>query len=98
MTDLLALGVDPRPPVAIAANPNVAGKVFVLTGKLPHFTRAQATQRIEAAGGTVNGSVSRQTDYVVAGDDPGSKLERARTLDITVIDEAELLRMLTVDP
>ncbi|MCL6546451.1 MAG: NAD-dependent DNA ligase LigA [Bryobacteraceae bacterium] len=72
------------------------GKVFVLTGTLPHWTREEAKARIEAAGGKVTGSVSKKTDYVVAGAGPGSKLAKARELGIPVIDEAELQRMLGV--
>lgn len=74
----------------------VAGKIFVLTGTLPTLKRDEAKQRILAHGGKVTGSVSKKTDFVVAGDEAGSKLTRARELDIPVIDEAELLRMLGV--
>ncbi len=63
------------------------GKTFVLTGTLPKLSREQATEMIEAAGGRVTGSVSKKTDYVVAGDSPGSKLARAEELGITIIDE-----------
>jgi DNA ligase (NAD+) len=70
------------------------GQVFVLTGKLEDLTRVQARGLIEAAGGKVGGSVSGNTDYVVAGESPGSKLERARKLGVKVIDEAALKKML----
>ncbi len=73
---------------------DVAGKTFVLTGTLPTLTRTEATKLIKSAGGKASGSVSKKTDYVVAGADPGSKLEKAQALDVTVIDEAELLRLL----
>jgi len=69
------------------------GKTFVLTGTLPGFTRAQATEIIERLGGKVSGSVSRKTDFVLAGDEPGSKLEKAIQLGITIIDEQEFRRM-----
>jgi DNA ligase (NAD+) len=69
-------------------------RVFVLTGALQNFTRSQAKALIEAAGGKVSGSVSGRTDYVVAGDSPGSKLERARELGVEIIDEATLSKML----
>jgi len=69
-------------------------KVFVLTGALENFTRAEAKERIEAAGGRVSGSVSGRTDYVVAGDSPGSKLDRARELGVKIIDEVTLKEML----
>ena len=69
-------------------------RVFVLTGALQNFTRSEAKALIEAAGGKVSGSVSGRTDYVVAGDSPGSKLERARELGVEIIDEAMLSKML----
>jgi len=73
----------------------LAGKAFVLTGTLPTLSRSEATQLIESAGGRVTGSVTKKTDAVVAGDDAGGKLEKARTLGIPIIDEAELLRRVT---
>ena len=72
----------------------LAGKVFVLTGTLPNLTREAAKERIEAAGGKVTGSVSKKTDYVVAGEDPGSKLDKANSLGVAVIGEPELLALL----
>lgn len=72
----------------------LAGKTFVLTGTLPTLARAQATAKIEAAGGKVSASVSARTNYVVAGAEAGAKLEQARALKVPVIDEAELLRMI----
>jgi DNA ligase (NAD+) len=68
----------------------LAGKTLVLTGTLPTLTRDQAKAMIEAAGGKVSGSVSKKTDFVVAGDEAGSKLDKARDLGVTVIDEAGL--------
>ncbi len=73
-----------------------AGKVFVLTGTLPTLTRDAARQMIEAAGGKVSSAVSKKTDFVVAGGDAGSKLEKARTLGVTVIDEVQLLALLNL--
>ncbi len=72
----------------------VAGKLFVLTGTLPTLKRDQAADRIKAAGGKVSGSVSKKTDFVVAGEEAGSKLDKARELGVRVIDEAALLALL----
>jgi DNA ligase (NAD+) len=80
----------------VAEKGTIAGKVFVLTGTLPNLTRAQATEKIVSAGGAVASSVTRKTDYVVAGEDSGAKLEAARSLGVPVIGEAELLQMLIV--
>ena len=77
---------------AAAAGP-LTGKTLVLTGTLPTLKREEATSMIEAAGGKVSGSVSKKTDYVVAGDDAGSKLEKARTLGVKVIDETALKQL-----
>ncbi len=68
----------------------LAGKTFVLTGTLPHFTRDEAKKMIEDAGGKVTGSVTKKTDYVVAGSDAGSKLGKARELGVAVIDEKQM--------
>jgi DNA ligase (NAD+) len=73
---------------------SLEGLTFVLTGTLPSLTREEAKARIEAAGGKVTGSVSKQTNYVVAGAEAGSKLDKARALGVPVIDQARLLEML----
>jgi len=70
-----------------------AGKTFVLTGTLPTLTREEATAKIEAAGGKVTGSVSKKTDFVLAGEEAGSKLAKAQELGVKILDEAEFLRM-----
>lgn len=75
---------------AVEAADRLAGKTFVLTGTLPTLTRAEARQLIEANGGRVASAVSRQTDYLLAGSDPGGKLARAQALGIEIIGEAEL--------
>src|SRR5579863_4250602 len=72
----------------------LAGKTFVLTGTLPTYSREEASRMIEDAGGRVTGSVSKKTDYVVAGDEAGSKLEKARELGVKVIDEDGLRGLL----
>jgi DNA ligase (NAD+) len=72
----------------------LAGLTFVLTGTLPTLTRDEAKARIEAAGGKTSGSVSKKTSYVVAGEDAGSKLDKAHSLKVPVIDEAGLLELL----
>ena len=77
-----------------AAAGEVAGKSFVLTGALPGMSREDAKALIEAAGGRVAGSVSKKTDYVVAGSEAGSKLEKAQALGVTIIDEQQLRTLL----
>jgi DNA ligase (NAD+) len=74
---------------------NLAGKQFVLTGTLPHYSRDETKKMIEDAGGRVTGSVSKKTDYVVVGADPGSKLEKARSLGVKTIEEDDLLKLLS---
>ena len=75
----------------------ITGKTFVVTGTLPTLSRDNAKSLIQKAGGKVTDSVSKKTDYVVVGDDAGSKLERARLLEISLLSEAELLQLLAAD-
>jgi DNA ligase (NAD+) len=87
------LRMEEEGPAAPVEGP-LAGKTIVLTGTLPNLTREDATERIEAAGGKVTGSVSKKTDYVVAGEDPGSKLTKAQELGTEILDEDGLLALL----
>jgi DNA ligase (NAD+) len=90
------LQMEEEGPAAPAEGPLV-GKTLVLTGTLPNLTRPDATARIEAAGGKVTGSVSKKTDFLVAGDDPGTKLTKAQELGTEVLDEDGLLALLPAD-
>ncbi len=95
IAELASLGVAPTAPTAGGPKGTaLAGKTFVLTGTLPTLTREAAAAMIEAEGGKVSGSVSKKTHYVLAGEEAGSKLEKAKSLGVPVIDEAEFRRML----
>jgi DNA ligase (NAD+) len=91
------LGIRPRSEKVSAkkaAELPLTGKTFVLTGTMPSMTREEATEKIEALGGHVTGSVSKKTDYVLAGAEPGSKFDKAKELGVRIIDEPEFRKML----
>jgi DNA ligase (NAD+) len=90
---LLRVSDENAPGGAMLRAPIFAGKTFVLTGTLPTLTREEATAKIEALGGKVSGSVSKKTDFVLAGTDAGSKLTKAQELGVKILDEKEFLAM-----
>jgi DNA ligase (NAD+) len=92
--DLLKAGVEPEETDGLAADLPFAGKTFVLTGTLPTLTREAAKEFIEARGGKVAGSVSKKTDYVVAGAEAGSKFTKAQELGVTILDESQFRELL----
>lgn len=92
LAKLKQLGIDPQG--TVIATGRFTGKTFVLTGTLPTMKREEAEQKILAAGGKTSGSVSKKTSYVLAGDEAGSKLDKAKELGVPVIDEAAFLRLL----
>jgi len=97
LEDLVQVGVEPEPPApraAAAGGGPLAGKSLVVTGTLSGFSREEAEDAIRAAGGKAAGSVSRRTDYLVAGENAGSKLEKAQELGVPVLDEAGFRRVL----
>jgi DNA ligase (NAD+) len=93
---LLDAGVQPAPPAVATGGPFV-GKSVVLTGTMAGLTREQAKEEVERRGGKVSGSVSRKTDFVVAGEDAGSKLKKAQELGVRILDEQAFLKLLEGD-
>ena len=93
---LQAQGIHWQTPAAriIAEDSPLAGKTVVITGTLPSMSRDEAAAHIQSLGGKVSGSVSKKTDYLLAGDKAGSKLDKAQTLGIAIIDEAQLQQWL----
>jgi len=94
ITQLQASGVVFERPERTRESASIAGKTFVLTGTLPTLTREEAAERIARLGGRVSGSVSKKTDYVVVGADPGSKYDKAVALGIAILDQDGLLELL----
>ncbi len=90
---LKAAGLKPEPP-EVRRSDKLAGKTIVVTGTLEHFSRQQIEQAIRQAGAKASGSVSKKTDYVLAGEDPGSKLDKAKKLGVEIIDEQRFMKMI----
>ncbi len=95
IADLKTVGVNMTQPRRAAASQALAGKTLVVTGTLKEYSRAQIEETIKLHGGKVSGSVSKKTDYLVAGEDAGSKLAKARELGVPVLDEASFQQLLS---
>jgi len=93
INDLITAGVH-WPDVEIKTDQPLKGKIFVITGTLDSMKREEAKQRLLELGAKVSGSVSKKTDYVIAGSDPGSKAEKARKLEVEILDEAGFLSLI----
>ena len=93
IADLQSVGLT-MPAEKRVTTSQLEGLTFVLTGTLPTLTREAAKLLIESAGGRVSGTISRKTDYLVAGEEAGSKLDKAQTLGVRVLDEAALFTLL----
>jgi DNA ligase (NAD+) len=94
--EMLAAGVKPKQLKAKRSD-KLAGKTIVVTGTLETLTRRQAEQAIRQAGGKASSSVSKKTDFVLAGNEPGSKLDKAKELGVKIINEKEFLKMVNTD-
>jgi DNA ligase (NAD+) len=94
---LKAAGVNMVGQAKIVAGDQLAGKTFVITGALPSLSRDEAGALIEAHGGKISGSVSKKTSYVLMGDSPGSKADKARELNVPIISEADLMALLATN-
>jgi DNA ligase (NAD+) len=95
--ELVSAGVKPQLPKRAKATGKLAGKTIVVTGTLKNFSRQQVEQAIRQAGAKASGSVSKKTDYVLAGENPGSKLDKATTLGVEIIDEERFIKMIDTD-
>ena len=91
-------GLNMAMPVVVVDNvQTLSGEIFVITGTLPGYSRDEAADRIESAGGRVTSSVSKKTDYILAGERAGSKLDKAQALGITILDEAAFEHLLGIE-
>ncbi|MEI8062801.1 MAG: BRCT domain-containing protein, partial [Verrucomicrobiota bacterium] len=97
---LRKLGLNPKSDRAttLADGSAIAGKTFVLTGTLPTISRDDASRLIRKAGGKITGSVSKETDFVVAGESPGSKFDKARELGVRILSEKEFMKIIGYHP
>ena len=96
VSEIKALGINTsnlKEDMPVSTDSPIYGKTFVITGTLPNYKRSEAASMIESFGGKVASSVSKKTDYVLAGEEAGSKLTKAQSLGITIIDEAAFLEM-----
>jgi len=97
LTSLYKHGISPASPeLNLEKDPFFDGKAFVLTGSLQHGTRKEMETRIKSKGGRTASSVSKKTDYLVAGENAGSKLDKAKSLDVAILTEAELVERLGI--
>jgi DNA ligase (NAD+) len=94
---LLSCGMAPRYSAKVSLDKSLQGKTFVLTGTLTQMTREEATSRIQELAGKVTSSISSATDFLVAGQSPGSKLDKARKLGVAIIDEDKFMQLIKVD-
>jgi len=98
MKELITLEVRPDSPKNVMSSEKLAGKTIVVTGTLDNFDRQKVNQAIYQAGAKASNSVSKKTDFVLAGKNPGSKLKKARELGIEVIDENQFIRLIQHGP
>jgi DNA ligase (NAD+) len=90
IADLIKAGIEPKAPKIVRRTDHpFSGRSFVLTGTLKKYTRSEAADLIKERGGKVIGSVSTKTDYLIVGEDAGSKLDKARELNVTILSEDE---------
>ncbi len=88
------MGIKIQPPDQASTTSDLAGKSFVITGTLPTLSREEAKELLKKAGAKVQSSVSKKTDYLLVGESPGSKLDKAKNLDVEIIDEEQMKKLL----